>query len=93
MDNSRLDSFVRYFDFAKVPVTLKVNRSESYATFAGGLCSLLMILTVAALGVLELLKVFQEPQKFRERVETSYLNMANQTEAYTIPVSDFIPAI
>ena len=62
-----LGSFVRYFDFSQASVTLKVNKSDSYASLTGGLCSLMMILVIASFGFSEMLKVFSDPQKFKER--------------------------
>ena len=59
--NSQLGSFVRYFDFSQANVTLKVNKSDSYASFTGGLCSLIMIMVIGSFGFSEMLKVFSSP--------------------------------
>ena len=56
--SSNLGEFVRYFDFSKVPVSLKVNKSDSYSSFAGGLCSLIMIVVIAMVGSLQLMVLF-----------------------------------
>lgn len=61
MSSSRFVSFVCQFDFSHAPVSLRVNKSSSYASFTGGLCSLVMILCIASFGALEMLKVFTNP--------------------------------
>ncbi len=53
--SSNITAFIRYFDFSSQPVSLRVKKSDSYSSTAGGLCSIIMILVIASAGVLDLI--------------------------------------
>ena len=86
-------NFVRYFDFASTSVSFRLNKSDTYSSFASGLCSLIMILVVMTYGVIELFQVFETPHKFKERSQMNYLPLSNDTEVFSAPISDFVPAL
>ena len=52
-----------------------------------------MIVAITAYGFTELFRVFVEPQRFKERVETNYLEVSNSTEIFRLSSQSFIPAI
>ena len=91
--STKVEDFIKKFDFSQSAVSLRVNRQDSYASFAGGLCSLIMVIAMCSLGFMDLYKVFVTPQRFKERVETSYLQVANNTDTFSLASQDFIPAI
>ena len=53
-----LDAFIRSFDFSQAGVSLRFKKYDSYASLTGGICSLLMIITIMSYGFLNLLQVF-----------------------------------
>ena len=62
--SAKVTSFIRWFDFSQQSVSLRVNKAESYASTAGGVCSFMMILLIVFAGISDLISVFQKPQLF-----------------------------
>lgn len=52
-----------------------------------------MISVLVTIAALELTKVFESPQRFSQRFETSYIRGYNDPTAFSVSTQDFIPAI
>ena len=91
----RFKRFITDQDQTGAPVSLNYNGSETYQTFSGGCCSLVIVIITLLIIVTEFLKIFiQKEFAFQEEVHyLPYSYTLDEENQYDIPSSDLIPAI
>ena len=93
MSSGKCSNWLKDFDNTGVEISFSLpTGSRSHKTTLGGCGGLILIIVIIALTLAEFEKVFIS-LSWTFKQEINYLNQAYNGDSYTVPLSDFIPAV